>query len=76
MMYHHWVDLTSNTPSPISSIDTSNVPPPKSYTATVPGDFLSSPYGQVESAVVRLLYVLLLVLQFYLRLLLLVFVHH
>ena len=25
-----FVDLTSNTPSPISSIETSNVPPPKS----------------------------------------------
>ena len=27
------VDFTSNTPSPISKIDISNVPPPKSYTA-------------------------------------------
>ena len=27
-----FVALTSNTPSPISRIDTSNVPPPKSYT--------------------------------------------
>ena len=29
------VDLTSNIPSPSSRIDTSNVPPPKSYTKTV-----------------------------------------
>ena len=29
------VDLTSNTPSPSSRIDTSNVPPPKSYTKIV-----------------------------------------
>ena len=28
-----FVDLTSNTPSPISSIEMSKVPPPKSYTA-------------------------------------------
>ena len=37
------VDLTSNTPSPISNIDISNVPPPRSYTATVPDFFLSKP---------------------------------
>ena len=30
-----WVDLTSNTPSPISRIDTSNVPPPRSNTRIV-----------------------------------------
>eukprot|EP00955_Chlamydomonas_euryale_P039918 351544-Chlamydomonas_euryale.AAC.4 len=30
------VALTSNTPPMISRIDTSNVPPPKSYTAIVP----------------------------------------
>ena len=29
------VDLTSNTPSPISRIEISNVPPPRSYTAIV-----------------------------------------
>ncbi len=34
-----FVDLTSNTPSPISNIDISKVPPPKSYTATVPAYF-------------------------------------
>ena len=37
------VDLTSNTPSPISRIETSNVPPPKSYTAIFWPFFLSSP---------------------------------
>ena len=37
------VDLTSKTPSPISSIDTSKVPPPKSYTAIVLPSFLSRP---------------------------------
>jgi hypothetical protein len=30
-----WVDLTSNTPSPISSTDTSKVPPPRSNTRIV-----------------------------------------
>ncbi len=30
-----WVLLTSNTPSPISSTDTSKVPPPRSNTRTV-----------------------------------------
>ena len=30
-----WVDFTSNTPSPISSTDTSKVPPPRSNTSTV-----------------------------------------
>ena len=38
-----FVDFTSNTPSPISRIDTSKVPPPRSYTAMVPEPFLSSP---------------------------------
>ena len=37
------VDLTSNTPSPISKIDISNVPPPKSYTAIFFPPFLSKP---------------------------------
>ncbi len=37
------VDFTSITPSPTSRIDTSNVPPPKSYTAIVSSFFLSSP---------------------------------
>ena len=30
-----WVDFTSKTPSPISRMDTSNVPPPRSKTSTV-----------------------------------------
>ena len=39
-----WVDLTSNTPSPISSTETSNVPPPRSNTSTVSScDALSRP---------------------------------
>src|SRR6187551_3351796 len=37
------VDLTSNTPSPISSTDTSNVSPPRSKTRIVWSDSLSSP---------------------------------
>ena len=37
------VDLTSKTPSPNSSIDTSNVPPPKSYTAIFLCCFFSNP---------------------------------
>ena len=37
------VDLTSNTPSPNSRIDTSNVPPPRSYTAIFLLVFLSRP---------------------------------
>ena len=37
------VDITSTTPSPISSTDTSNVPPPKSNTNTFSSFFLSSP---------------------------------
>ena len=37
------VDFTSNTPSPISSTEMSKVPPPRSYTAIVPADFLSMP---------------------------------
>ena len=42
-----FVDLTSKTPSPISKIDTSKVPPPRSYTAIL----TSSPFfesGEVE----------------------------
>ena len=38
-----FVDFTSNTPSPISRMDTSNVPPPRSNTAIVPVSFLSNP---------------------------------
>ena len=38
-----FVAFTSKTPSPISRIETSNVPPPRSYTAIVPFFFLSSP---------------------------------
>src|SRR3712207_2561913 len=44
------VDLTSNTPSPISSTDTSNVPPPRSKTRIVWSDSLSRPYAS-EAAV-------------------------
>ena len=45
-----FVDLTSKTPSPSSSIDTSKVPPPKSYTAIFLFCFLSKPYAK-EAAV-------------------------
>ncbi len=38
-----FVALTSNTPSPISSTDTSNVPPPRSNTAIFSSFFLSRP---------------------------------
>ena len=42
-----FVDLTSNTPSPNSRIETSNVPPPKSYTRIVSDlSCLSSPYAK------------------------------
>ena len=44
------MDLTSKTPSPISRIDTSKVPPPKSYTAIFFPPFLSNPYAK-EAAV-------------------------
>ena len=37
------VAITSNTPSPISSSEMSNVPPPRSYTAMCSSFFLSSP---------------------------------
>src|SRR4029079_17201074 len=44
------VALTSNTPSPISSTDTSKVPPPRSKTRIVWSVSLSSPYAS-EAAV-------------------------
>ena len=44
------VDFTSNTPSPNSRIEISNVPPPKSKTAIVSSFFLSNPYAR-EAAV-------------------------
>ena len=50
------VDLTSKTPSPISSIETSKVPPPKSYTAIFWPFFLSKPYAKaaaVGSLIIR-----------------------
>ena len=37
------VAFTSKTPSPISNIETSKVPPPRSYTTIVPDFFLSNP---------------------------------
>ena len=37
------VAFTSNTPSPISRMDTSKVPPPRSYTSTVWSSVLSMP---------------------------------
>ena len=40
------VDFTSNTPSPNSRIETSNVPPPRSYTAIFLLAFLSKPYAR------------------------------
>ena len=44
------VALTSNTPSPNSRIDTSNVPPPRSYTKTVwVLSCLSSPYARAAA---------------------------
>ena len=43
------VDLTSITLSPISNIETSKVPPPKSYTATRPSFFLSKPYAKAAA---------------------------
>ena len=51
------VDLTSNTPSPISSTDTSKVPPPRSKTRIVWSDSLSRPYASdaaVGSLMMRL----------------------
>src|SRR3712207_2539563 len=43
------VDLTSKTPSPISSTDTSNVPPPRSKTRIVWSDSLSRPYASAAA---------------------------
>ncbi len=43
------VAFTSKTPSPISSSDTSNVPPPRSNTKTVSSFFLSSPYARAAA---------------------------
>ena len=43
------VDFTSKTPSPTSRIETSNVPPPRSYTAMVPLSFLSRPYANAAA---------------------------
>ena len=50
------VARTSITPSPISIIDTSKVPPPKSYTIIFCDDSLSSPYesaAEVGSFIIR-----------------------
>ena len=45
-----WVALTSNTPSPISSSDTSKVPPPRSKTRTVwSASLLSRPYASAAA---------------------------
>ena len=43
------VDFTSNTPSPTSRIETSNVPPPRSHTRIVSLAFLSSPYASAAA---------------------------
>ena len=44
------VDLTSNTPSPSSSTDTSKVPPPRSNTRMVWSDSsLSRPYAKAAA---------------------------
>ena len=45
-----FVALTSNTPDEISRMDTSNVPPPRSYTATIlPSPDLSRPYASAAA---------------------------
>ena len=45
-----FVDNTSNTPSPSSKIDISNVPPPKSYTAIFLSELpLSRPYAKAAA---------------------------
>ena len=45
-----FVDFTSNTPSPSSRIEISNVPPPRSYTATFTSlFFLSKPYAKAAA---------------------------
>mmetsp|Transcript_37007 Transcript_37007/g.62319 ORF Transcript_37007/g.62319 Transcript_37007/m.62319 type:complete len:388 (+) Transcript_37007:1130-2293(+) len=43
-----FVDFTSNTPPDISRIEISKVPPPRSYTATMPS-FLSTPYDRAAA---------------------------
>ncbi len=43
------VESTSNTPSPMSRIDTSNVPPPRSNTAIFSFFFLSRPYASAAA---------------------------
>ena len=43
------VDLTSTTSSPTSSTDTSNVPPPKSYTTIFSSFFLLNPYASAAA---------------------------
>ena len=44
-----FVDITSKTPPPISSIDMSNVPPPKSYTAMVFSLVSFKPYANAAA---------------------------
>ena len=47
---------TSNTPSPNSRMDTSNVPPPRSNTRILPSSPLSTPYAKaaaVGSLIIR-----------------------
>ena len=44
-----FVAKTSNTPSPISSIETSNVPPPKSYINIFWSCSLSIPYASAAA---------------------------
>jgi hypothetical protein len=43
------VDFTSKTPCPSSRIEMSNVPPPRSYTATSSSCFLSRPYAKAAA---------------------------
>ena len=43
------MDLTSNTPSPISKIEISNVPPPKSNTAIFSSFLDSKPYASAAA---------------------------
>ncbi len=40
---------TSNTPSPSSRMETSNVPPPRSNTRTLPSSSLSTPYARAAA---------------------------
>ena len=44
-----FVAFTSNTPSPSCRIEMSNVPPPRSYTATTSSFFLSRPYASAAA---------------------------